>query len=104
MGSDAELSYEEWRHTWADSYILMCIGEFDHDAEAALAKTLENSPTKITPDEWRKTFEGDFSIIADLPSIIESLWREQKRDEPSLTPRAFAERNREEIFMDVLYG
>ena len=94
---------EDPRDVWADCYILMCIGAFNAKAERRLMKTLEGDPRKLTPEEWRQSFEGDFSITVDHPPGIAALWEEQKREDPELTPELFAQRNRQEIFVDCLY-
>jgi hypothetical protein len=94
---------EDPRDVWADCYILMCIEAFDAKAERRLMQTLAGAPGKLTPEEWRESFEGDFSITVDHPPAIAALWEEQKRDDPALTPGLFAQRNRQEIFVDILY-
>ena len=97
------LSSQDLLDVWADSYILMCLSEFNEKAKKRLMNTLADVPQEETPEQWRESFEGEFSITVDHAPGIVALWEEQKRCEPTLTPQQFAERNRREIFSDILF-
>ena len=94
---------DDWKQQnrlFAESYMLMCIDEFDQAAAERLMKAIEGSPYK-SPDDWHRDFEASESVSQAQFDAIRELWHEQKANRPSLTPAEFAAEWADQVVPDM---